>query len=62
MKQENRKQSYLPPQLTVVTFAAERGFAQSEFNQGTKNIFRRDNFDVGEGRDDNGGSGYSLWG
>lgn len=58
MKQENRKQSYQPPQLTVVTFATERGFAGSKtFQSAEQSYFNQRNFNVGEERSDQG----SLW-
>ncbi|MDY6371382.1 MAG: hypothetical protein SPL12_03670 [Bacteroidales bacterium] len=58
MKQEKRKQSYQPPQLTVVTFATERGFAASKtFQSAEQGSFNRHNFSVGDERSDQG----SLW-
>ena len=38
MKQENRKQSYMPPQLTVVTFKMEQGFTASNELTGTNSV------------------------
>ena len=35
MEKEKQKSPYLPPQLTVVTFAAERGYALSLNGEGT---------------------------
>lgn len=63
MKQkDNEKQRYEAPQLTAVSFRAERGFAQSE---GTRHIFdfygAQDNARISESRDQYDASEVWSW-
>lgn len=61
MKQEKRKQSYQPPQLTVVTFATERGFAGSVRLDISSSLSSQHNFSVGESRQNGTDNIFGTW-